>query len=604
MVKTRGIHSPMLMSNRKFLRIYIAEYESMRAWTGGETANVFKSRIKPYDLFLLYQLGINPLLTESYKHVIDELADQCILKDVTQMSDRDICQDMLNQINHYAVADTQIYFLYADRYFSEIRGRIRVGAGVSTSNTYRTGQVRIPESYRYLQKEDEKDTGRNNAQNKTVQRNERPVQKNKDVQKQLIDDRQGAEVTSAKVKTNQPKTNQQEPKSEPERGGTGSNNLYKKKKKKKRPGGNPPQNSNSTNQAGKDQKPQRNPSQEKEKPALPPKSASVHPSAESPDKAVQAQAESSKTQKSPEGKGRTAFPPPKASQNSIPSFMSDELSSVIGMMVSSFPAQVDTSTRNIQENQSAESDVHERQKEVGSKKEGAGRKDAGDYTEGIPEPSGEEAPVSRKSLPPDDDNEFDAVKAFEEQLDRERENTAEETPSVEQKPADPSEDATGQENPEEKKAESSWSEVTRAQREEFQQQKPLTEAQKKDARLRALERKIFDSDHQVIQRERYYSPLEDHRASYIADLADRLIMDINRLVKGVSEMGLDFDAYMAMISTLVQSTSLEDFQNCWSVVYPGRGIKMSMEEYRKLQKEALYYVETCEQLYLKDQWDA
>lgn len=128
----------------------------------------------------------------------------------------------------------------------------------------------------------------------------------------------------------------------------------------------------------------------------------------------------------------------------------------------------------------------------------------------------------------------------------------------------------------------------------------MSDAQRRDAELAAMEKKIFGEREAPKDTERYYSPLDDSKAQTVALLADRLIQDIDSLVPGVKNAGYDYDAYMAMISTLIRSTSIEDFKSCWSVVYPGKSINLDPEIYRKIRKEAEFYAKACEVLYVDD----
>lgn len=130
----------------KIYRLYIAEYEKCETWLSSGGKSSFLKYLNPYDLFVVYMTGRSKLPFDSYRRTLDNAGDQCIFVDARQMSDPDLHEHMLAQINKYSNANTHIYFLCNLEDYQALRGRIETGIEVSYKQNYRTGKIEIPAS--------------------------------------------------------------------------------------------------------------------------------------------------------------------------------------------------------------------------------------------------------------------------------------------------------------------------------------------------------------------------------------------------------------------------------------------------------------------------
>lgn len=117
-----------------------------------------------------------------------------------------------------------------------------------------------------------------------------------------------------------------------------------------------------------------------------------------------------------------------------------------------------------------------------------------------------------------------------------------------------------------------------------------------------LEKAIFGTEQEHRKTEKTYTELDDSKAKTVSLLAERLIGNINKLVRGIRDYGFQYEDYMELVSTLVKSNSLSDFREGWATVHPGCELNLDEETYGMLYKEAMYYAKACDVLYGEDRW--
>lgn len=123
-----------------------------------------------------------------------------------------------------------------------------------------------------------------------------------------------------------------------------------------------------------------------------------------------------------------------------------------------------------------------------------------------------------------------------------------------------------------------------------------------DSSIQDLEKAIFGAKQSFTEIKKTYTELDDSKAKTVSLLADRLIDNINLLVKGINEYQLSYEDYMELIATLVKSENIDDFQEGWATVHPGCNLSLNETVYRSILKEAQYYAKTCDVLYGEDIW--
>ena len=117
-----------------------------------------------------------------------------------------------------------------------------------------------------------------------------------------------------------------------------------------------------------------------------------------------------------------------------------------------------------------------------------------------------------------------------------------------------------------------------------------------------LEKAIFGTEQDYSKTEKIYTELDDSKAKTVSLLADRLIGNINKLVRGIRDYGFGYEDYMELVATLVKSDSLSDFHEGWGTVHPGCELGLDEETYNMLYKEAKYYAKACDVLDGEDRW--
>lgn len=126
--------------------------------------------------------------------------------------------------------------------------------------------------------------------------------------------------------------------------------------------------------------------------------------------------------------------------------------------------------------------------------------------------------------------------------------------------------------------------------------------QGKETSTSDLMRIIFGARHDEKKYEHEFTEIDNSKAQMVSTLEDRLIRNIDLLVKGVKEYQWDYAEYMQFIITLIRSSDCTDFLQSWSIVSPNHPIQMNETVYKAIFDEADYYARVCDLLYAEDNW--
>ena len=132
--------------------------------------------------------------------------------------------------------------------------------------------------------------------------------------------------------------------------------------------------------------------------------------------------------------------------------------------------------------------------------------------------------------------------------------------------------------------------------------KPTDKPQNKETSTSDLMRIIFGARHDEKKYEHEFTEIDNSKAQMVSTLEDRLIRNIDLLVKGVKEYQWDYAEYMQFIITLIRSSDCTDFLQSWCIVSPNHPIQMNETVYKAIFDEADYYARVCDLLYAEDNW--
>jgi hypothetical protein len=136
----------------------------------------------------------------------------------------------------------------------------------------------------------------------------------------------------------------------------------------------------------------------------------------------------------------------------------------------------------------------------------------------------------------------------------------------------------------------------------FGQKKPQQKVQGDTPSIQELERQIFGGTQVTISFDKTYTELDDEKAKMVELLMKRLIENINKLAKKVTEYDFNHAKYLELITTLVKSIDYNDFLDSWDIMEPGYPLNIDEKTYSFLYDEAQYYSQVCEMLYENDNW--
>lgn len=117
-----------------------------------------------------------------------------------------------------------------------------------------------------------------------------------------------------------------------------------------------------------------------------------------------------------------------------------------------------------------------------------------------------------------------------------------------------------------------------------------------------LMRIIFGARHDERSYQHDFTELENSKAQMVSKLEERLIQNINLLVKGVKDYDWDYPEYMQFIVTMIRSSDYQDFLESWSIVSPNHQIQITEDVYKAIFDETEYYSRVCDLLYAEDNW--
>lgn len=124
----------------------------------------------------------------------------------------------------------------------------------------------------------------------------------------------------------------------------------------------------------------------------------------------------------------------------------------------------------------------------------------------------------------------------------------------------------------------------------------------KESSTADLMRIIFGARHDERSYQHDFTELENSKAQMVSKLEERLIQNINLLVKGVKDYNWDYPEYMQFIVTMIRSSGYQDFLESWSIVSPNHQIQITEDVYKAIFDEAEYYSRVCDLLYAEDNW--
>lgn len=120
--------------------------------------------------------------------------------------------------------------------------------------------------------------------------------------------------------------------------------------------------------------------------------------------------------------------------------------------------------------------------------------------------------------------------------------------------------------------------------------------------MQEIEDLIFASSIEKKDNSKKYTKLDDNKAQLILSMRDRLIQNIEKFAKSVTEYNFSDDDYLLLITSFLKSTDFNDFTNSWECVMPGKPLGINETVYLSIRKEAVYYNNLCNMLYMKDRW--
>lgn len=564
-------------------RLYIAEFETCDVWMRDGSSH-FKKYIKPYDMYVIYQLGRErlPVGSERFLNVFGELGEQCKVVDAREMRDEDLHAHMLEQIGMYATRDTYILFLGCRKEHDAIRGKFSCYKSVVESDTFYYSRITLPPGTAdaFPEKKgpagkDPEDNRKNHSWKDTIRE---PLPE--PIEATLIEEEPGRNPVPDRQEQKGPGGgNAKKGNSVPFFGPVEGEKAEKgdappsPPDKKKGPGGKPGKGKpggrkpDRKNQKGR---PQDGTEADTDRPGVKEEAGKGEPAGDH------------------KGQDRAAD---KKERPDAPRKEKEEKK----------PAP----------DPAAPGDGKNKKKGGNQKPREQGAGMMGFFASGLfhsptvgdqPSP-GSSRPVNREEEPP-------GQKTPEESRpEREPEKKTTQEPAGAQEPEKTEEKAADGKTAG-GKAEGSPDTAEAGREQGKWEQRISHDPARKDETSRewqerqALEKAIFGVKYSGEMPERTYSELDDSKALTVSLIADRLITNINRMVPSVKKQGFCYDDYMEFVATLVKSEDFADFMEGWMTVSGGLLIdqKEMKEAYPGLRREAQYYARTCDILYGEDGW--
>lgn len=478
--------------SKQIYRLYLAEYEQIATWmTGGN--NAILKYIKPYDMYIVYMTGRAKLPFERYRRILDSMEEQCIFIDARQMSDSELHQHMLNQIDIYANENTHIYFLCNPQDYQALRGQINKGIEISLKSSFRTGKLDLPP----------------------------------DIEQDIKPEKISADILPMSLL--EPEGSFHQEKKELSSSDDGEKQSYNLSESVANGNVIKPVDIKSGVEEDKDKK---------GKYVKDSKPHSIRP-------------RRNKKQRPGAKKPKTGKP-----------ISGTEDSGGIGNHISNTPMEAFMTM-------------------FGSR--------IGDDAQRAP--SSTPTPEKRSKISSDNKESESSSSQFSKKNDHPTENehelTGRKTSRGGQSNDKQDDDQSGQKT---------WKERISGSN------NANSHSSRSASVIQDIEKAIFGTKQAYAEITKEYTDLDDSKARTVSLMSDRLINDINLLIKDIKKYDFSYDSYMELISTLIRSDNLNDFKEGWSVVHPGCELNLTEQIYTALYKEACHYAKTCEVLYSEDLW--
>lgn len=120
--------------------------------------------------------------------------------------------------------------------------------------------------------------------------------------------------------------------------------------------------------------------------------------------------------------------------------------------------------------------------------------------------------------------------------------------------------------------------------------------------INEIEKMIFGNKLTDGEFKKEYTDLDNEKAQMITALYDRLINNINKLIRNISTYEFNIAKYTELITVIIKSDDFEDFMKSWEVMEPGYPLLITEKIYMYIYDEAQYYSKVCEVLYGEDVW--
>lgn len=478
--------------SKQIYRLYLAEYEQIATWmTGGN--NAILKYIKPYDMYIVYMTGRAKLPFERYRRILDSMEEQCIFIDARQMSDSELHQHMLNQIDIYANENTHIYFLCNPQDYQALRGQINKGIEISLKSSFRTGKLDLPP----------------------------------DIEQDIKPEKISADILPMSLL--EPEGSFHQEKKELSSSDDGEKQSYNLSESVANGNVIKPVDIKSGVEEDKDKK---------GKYVKDSKPHSIRP-------------RRNKKQRPGAKKPKTGKP-----------ISGTEDSGGIGNHISNTPMEAFMTM-------------------FGSR--------IGDDAQRAP--SSTPTPEKRSKISSDNKESESSSSQFSKKIDHPTENEHELT---ERKTSRGGQSNDKQDD--DQSGKKTWKERISGRSNEN------SHSSRSASVIQDIEKAIFGTKQAYAEITKEYTELDDSKARTVSLMSDRLIKDINLLIKDIKKYDFSYDSYMELISTLIRSDNLYDFKEGWSVVHPGCELNLTEQIYTALYKEACHYAKTCEVLYSEDLW--
>lgn len=586
-------------------RLFIAEYEQAKYWTGGKR-NILTS-IKDGDFYLIFKTGKNFIPSPMYQQIIEDMDTYKEVYDVEALGDEDYLRFIKSKVDRFSNENTNVYFLYMESIFDVMKEQFPNVANVQSCKNFRVGRIA--------------------TKKKTVMKtdSQKPKSDNSDLFSGMnevitIDD-VNVHTTNQTISSEE-MNNIEPPKREKSVGtnenrNTNVNNRENKEKEKKEE--RVPEKPQEKKTEKKEEK------QEKEEKKQTPNGNSGQPQKKNTPPTKE---EVKKPQEKETAKETTK----QTNENS--SFISAE--DLLGE--ESYEEEKKDIRLNIKKEEEKEEKREEKQEAKKPNVEQPILNTKKDYENigvntrkeppNTPHPTQPSPPPRReppKNKPNEEREKKDGGRKIESTIDfsafgdvilgedikGNKEQTAENIRKMEQRGREQKEKPMGeprQTNVSGVQGSAPQPRQPRQQRPQRGgpqpvQKRPMGSSSSGDTlTIQELERQIFGEKQVTVSYDKEYKEVDDQKARMTNSIMERLIANINKFAKKVLEYDFNRAKYVELISMLIKSIDYNDFLDGWDIVEPGYPLLIDEKTYAALRDEALYYSKICEMLYEEDNW--